>query len=86
MTVGELKAILEVLDQSLPVILSKDSEGNSYSPLAGWNADYLYEPNNSWSGDLYPESGSLAATDEDPTDVRVVSPSSIKVLTLWPTN
>lgn len=33
MTVGELKDVLEGVDPKMLVILSKDGEGNSYSPL-----------------------------------------------------
>jgi hypothetical protein len=52
MTVGELRRILEELDSSLTIVLQKDAEGNSYSPLADtWTGHYV--PLSTWSGEAY---------------------------------
>ena len=45
MKLRELVEKLQELDQDLEVVISKDSEGNTYSPLDGWNDDILYFPN-----------------------------------------
>lgn len=61
--VGELKQALANKADSDFVVLAKDGEGNSYSPLAGeWEA--LYVPENTWSGDVYLR----ALTDDDRAD------------------
>ena len=41
MTVKKLKAMLSKLDDSTVILLSKDSEGNAYSPLAGYDSGYV---------------------------------------------
>lgn len=61
LTVGQLRARLEGLPDDMPVILEKDAEGNGYSPLSSADTEYLYEPESTWSGDVYP----LEPEDED---------------------
>jgi len=54
-TVGTLKELLNDYPDHLKVILSKDGEGNSYSPLApkGYTESYgIYIPDNTWSGEF----------------------------------
>jgi hypothetical protein len=41
MTVRNFKKILEGLDDNTEVLMSKDSEGNSYSPLSGYDCGYI---------------------------------------------
>lgn len=41
MTVKKLKKLLEGLDDNTVVIMSKDSEGNSYSPLSGYDSGWV---------------------------------------------
>lgn len=53
MTVKELKAELENLPDEMEVILQKDAEGNGYSPLSGADSDAVYEPESTWSGEVY---------------------------------
>lgn len=53
LTVGELRKILEGLDPSLPVILQSDSEGNGYRLAAYAEDGNFYDPQNSWSGEVY---------------------------------
>lgn len=43
MTVGELREFLEQFPQDIPVIMSSDGEGNSYSMMAGGGIS-LYDP------------------------------------------
>lgn len=54
MTVKQLIAQLQKLDQDRIVVLRKDAEGNGHSPLA--DLDHcIYRPDSTWSGDVYPE-------------------------------
>jgi len=73
MTVKELIDQLKSLPDDMEVIISKDAEGNSHSPMynvsEGW-----YVPDSTWSGDFY--------SDEDDIDTEEAE----KVLCLWPTN
>jgi hypothetical protein len=58
MTVGELIDLLQQVDRNRLVVMSRDAEGNGYSPLAGaWSGSY--SPN--WSG----EAGLETLTPED---------------------
>lgn len=53
MNVKELVEFLKDLPEDMEVILSKDSEGNGYSPLSGVGKDGIYIESNSWSGDVF---------------------------------
>jgi hypothetical protein len=68
-TVQELIRLLEKQHPFAVVILPKDREGNDYSPLDDIDTGY-YEPENSYSGQVY----------EEPSD------SSHTCVTLWPVN
>ena len=52
MKVKELKKVLEQYNDDQEVILSKDSEGNSFSPLS-CHGGYLYVPVETYYGDIY---------------------------------
>lgn len=59
MNVGELLDYLATQPRDRPVILSKDADGNGYSPLD--DADEgMYEATSTWSGEVY-----YPDTDED---------------------
>lgn len=70
MTVKEL--IIALLDCNMDdlVIMSKDAEGNSYSPLADLDSNWAYEPTTTWYGEvglrrLTPEMLDRGFTEED---------------------
>ena len=87
MTVGELIAMLEALPKHLLVVLSSDSEGNSYSPVDGSGyGKGIYTPESTWSGEFrsdpvdFPDSGydeedveDFAAAKEDPDTVEAIA-------------
>ena len=73
MTVKALIAQLEKHDLNRVVVLSSDSEGNSYSPLSSVNP-FRYLPDTTWSGEIY---------DEDETEMP---PGTKAALVLYPTN
>lgn len=74
MTVKELREALENLPDDLPVVMSKDSEGNAYSPLSSYADDVEYVAETTWYGELYSKD-----EDERPDN-------GVDVLCLWPTN
>ncbi len=53
-TVRELIDALAKLDQDRVVILQKDSEGNGYSPLGGFDSA-RYLPDSTYSGEVFSE-------------------------------
>ena len=52
MTVAELIEALAKLPPTLEVILQKDAEGNGYSPLEAVDAEAIYQPDSTYSGDV----------------------------------
>ena len=54
MTVKELKEHLDQFHDDLIVVMSKDAEGNSHSPLSSVDA-VQYEADTTWSGEVWPE-------------------------------
>jgi hypothetical protein len=72
-TVGELLELLSGYPEDARIILSKDIEGNDYSPLAQVE-EGIYEPYSTWSGEFY----GLDDTDDTESGERVVA--------LWPIN
>jgi hypothetical protein len=67
MKVKELIKQLQELDSECEVIMAKDSEGNSYTPLSGfWTGAYV--PDSTYSGEVYYAS---FEGDPDPLDVRI---------------
>jgi len=86
MNVKELKIILRDLDENDEVILSKDSEGNNYSPLADYALN-IYVPDSKWSGEvrikeLTPELIEIGFGTEDLYD----GDDGISAIVLYPTN
>lgn len=61
MKVIELVRMLNTCNPNSEVILQKDGEGNDYSPLSAVDNNCIYEPENTWSGDVL----SLAWSAED---------------------
>lgn len=75
-TVGELIKELETLDPNLLVVMSKDSEGNYYSPYSDVSLN-TYVVETSWCGYLWDE------TDEE-DDQRPLD--AVDAVILWPVN
>lgn len=51
-TVKQLRAALTDVDDDFIVILSKDAEGNGFSPLDEVEGPMTYEPDSTWSGEI----------------------------------
>jgi hypothetical protein len=87
MKVKDLIEQLKDVDPDRTVIMSKDAEGNGYSPLYNMSEE-IYCPDSTYSGEVYIEKltdelRKLGYTDEDlaPEDDR-----NLKALVLGPTN
>lgn len=78
MTIKELIEKLKDLPQDLPVIMSKDSEGNGYSPILDLDCLW-YIPFSKWSGDVY--------NSEDLEELKLdgMGKGAKKVVCFWPT-
>lgn len=70
MKVKELISELQKLDPEAEVVLSKDSEGNNFSPAADFSIG-KYCPENTYSGEF--------VSEDNESD-------SIKAVCIWPTN
>lgn len=73
MTVAELRKALEAFDDDHLVVMAKDAEGNSYSPLSDAGAG-MYLADTTWTGDVY-----YAGDDGVPDD-------AVPAVVLGPTN
>lgn len=53
MTLAEFRKALDGFPDDFRVILSKDAEGNGFSPLSQVDGPMTYEEESSWSGEVY---------------------------------
>jgi hypothetical protein len=84
MNIGELRKIIEGLDDSTEIIMAKDVEGNGYSPLDQCR-QWLYVPKSTWAGNVYDPSWSAddaCMTDDEWEKIKAKD----SVLVLWPIN
>jgi len=70
MKVKELIEELGKYDPDMLLVMSKDAEGNRYSPLSGL-FDGHYVPSNTWSGDILDEEDEIS---EDAVPALVLCP------------
>lgn len=75
MKVFELIALLQELPKGREVIIAKDGEGNSFSPLSDWSIG-MYVAESTWSGAIISEDD---AKDQD----RRYKENAV---VLWPVN
>lgn len=75
MTVGQLREALEGFCADALVVMSKDGEGNSYSPLAE-PSEAVYIAESTWSGELW-------TTEDEDEEVPV---EAVHAVVLWPVN
>lgn len=79
MNVKQLREYLKDFHDELPVILSKDGEGNGFSPLSSANRG-MYTPESTYSGEW---------TDEEVIgydDYTQPGPAAVYAVCLWPVN
>lgn len=82
MKVKQLIEELQKVNPECEVIMGKDSEGNYYTPLAGfWCGSYV--PETSYTGEVYYSS---MEGDPDPEDVRIPGENgAVEAIILSPT-
>jgi len=81
-TVKQLIEGLKEFPQDAIVVLSKDGEGNSFSPIPddGFYSTGKYSPDSTWSGEF--TSDESIKEDED----AYVAENAQDCVVLWPTN
>jgi hypothetical protein len=78
-TVAELIDELQMLPSNAIVVMSKDAEGNRFSPFAEFSIG-VYEPDTTYSGEFSTvEEGDDTETGEEPAE-------GLPAVCLWPTN
>jgi hypothetical protein len=80
MTVAELIAQLNAYPSDTKIVLSKDAEGNSFSPLADLE-DGRYFTDTTWSGEFVAEESWSEYVDDYDEEREF-----IKAICLWPIN
>jgi hypothetical protein len=88
MTVGELRARLAGFEDDTLVVLSEDSEGNGFSPLADVGRQ-AYIADSTWSGEVReigPLTEALTTLGFEAADlVTVGQDGAVLAAVLWPT-
>ena len=85
MTVKDFKELIEDLPDEMEVIVKKDAEGNSYSPLSDIETNHVYFPLTKWSGDVYSLNWSAEDACMTPDAWEVIK-AKPRVMVLCPTN
>jgi predicted double-glycine peptidase len=90
MTVDELRKQLEAMDGGKLVVMSRDGEGNGFSPLEDIEDEHVYIADSPWSGDIrYPrltdELRQQGYTEEDVCGDDAAVPA-VPALVLHPVN
>ncbi len=93
MTVAELKEVLKNIPDHVLVILSSDSEGNGYSPLAGVSEICQYVAESTYNGYIKDEEDYDLYFEEDYEDDDYEyynetndDSESVDAIVVWPTN
>jgi len=85
----KVKELIELLGKTNPereVVISRDSEGNGFSPFSGLSEE-LYVPYSTWSGEIYieeltEEMRKHGYSEED----TYGGDDGVKALVFWPIN
>ena len=76
MTLAELRTLvneeLKNVDESTLIVMSKDAEGNNFSPLSDYSVGW-YEPTCTWAGEYYNDDDHDSESEDD-----------VRVVCLWP--
>lgn len=83
-TCGELMDYLATQPRDRKIVMSKDAEGNSYSPLADAD-EAMYVADSTWSGDIYITPEELAEK-ANPADWTEAPEDAERVVVFGPVN
>lgn len=84
-TVKQLREKLAEFPDDTPIVMSRDAEGNGYSPLSGaWPAQYRAE--RTWSGEILAEGDEWNPDDYDGENYADYLEGSDYVVLLGPVN
>jgi hypothetical protein len=87
MKVKELKRLLKECDNNDEVVIAKDEEGNSFSPLSEIQTNAVYVPSSKYSGEVYLReiTGNLEVAGYLEEDLYH-GKNGQNAVVLWPTN
>jgi hypothetical protein len=81
----KVKDLIEILQEQSPdtlIVMSKDAEGNGFSPLYTVSPDAYYVPETTWMGDAYTEEDMKECYDDEGED----RPEAGSAIIMWPVN
>ena len=84
MNVRELREALSEYPDEMLVVMSKDSEGNDFSPLYEAQ-EGMYHAETTWYGEVHPTPEQIAA-DDAYTEEDEAPEGAERAVVLWPTN
>ena len=88
MKAKELKELLVHIPDDYEIILSSDSEGNSFSPLSSCSVqEYVAE--NTYSGEILEveeDSIDCLFEEDEEEEIEDEHPNAVSCIVLWPTN
>jgi hypothetical protein len=86
LTAGELRDLLANVAPDTLVVLSCDSEGNGFSPLADGDTLWRYRPQGPLNGEIAMRAEVAQALDLDPSEEGAVASGGdhIDAFVLWP--
>lgn len=84
-TVGEFKEHLNNYDDNDVIIMSKDEEGNKYSPLDE-GMESIYEPECTWSGNIHYLDDMTSEEIEEKYGEDIKNGNLVKCIVLYPIN
>lgn len=85
-TVADLRKQLCTLPGEAVVVMSRDSEGNGFSPLSSIADNSRYEPENAWAGEIRLKELTPDLKEQGYTEDDVAAETAPECIVLWPTN
>lgn len=85
MLVKELIEYLKEMPQDALVVMSKDAEGNCYSPFSDM-ANAVYVPTTTWYGDVYSLDWTAKDVGMEDDEWEKFKKEHQACIVLWPTN
>ena len=79
--------MMQDVEDDTPIIMSKDAEGNAFSPLSGPPTKGIYVPTSTWSGEFQDKPNEdTKAIDSDYYECAKKEDGAVEAICLWPTN